>query len=351
MSTHVRFCLIGAGRAGQVHLKSLVGRTPHATAEAICDANAEGLAAVAREYGVSKTYTDYRSVMADPDIDAVIVVTPCHLHKEIACAAAKAGKHILLEKPMAMNVAECRAIRDAVERGGVKLQLAFMRRFDEGFRKAHALISSGQLGRVMVVKSTGRGPGLPPPWIYDLKKSNGILAEVNSHDFDSVRWFAGSEIVRVFADGANFKCPDAKAEFPDFYDNAVVQLRFANGVMGTIDGTCPAHYGYDARVEVLCERGVVFIGTSVQHGVVHVSVDDPAVTGVGTARSDSVQSWRTLFKDAYLHELEHFVACIREDRTPCVGAEDGLRAVEAVCAANESILSGMPVAISQEMMA
>ena len=101
---------------------------------------------------------------------------------------------------------------------------------------------------MMTVKSTGRGPGLPPPWIYDLKKSNGILAEVNSHDFDIVRWFAGSEIERVFADGSNVKCIDAQAEYPDFYDSAVVQLRFANGVLGMIDGTCPSHCEYDARL-------------------------------------------------------------------------------------------------------
>jgi len=342
----LRVGLIGTGRAGQVHLAGLAGRTPAATCAALCDANPENLAEAGDRFGVETRYTDHGALLADENVEAVIIVTPCHLHREIACAAAAAGKHILLEKPMAMNVSECRAILDAVEAAGVTLQLAFMRRFDRGFLRAKEIIDSGEMGRVMVVKSTGRGPGLPPPWIYDLKKSNGILAEVNSHDFDSVRWFAGSDIVRVYTEGANFKCDDARDAFPDFYDNAVVSLRFANGALGTIDGTCPSHYGYDARVEILCERGVVFVGRTTEDQVTHVTVNDMAVTGVGTGYSTAVQSWRTLFKDAYLEELEHFAACVRKGSTPRVTGEDGLRAVEAVCAANQSLLSGQPVEVA-----
>jgi len=310
---------------------------------ALCDTNEACLHEVGDQFGVEKRYTDYREVMRDDEVDAVIIVTPCHLHSAIACAAAEAGKHILLEKPMALNVNQCRSIIEAVENAGVTLQLSFMRRFDEGFVRAKALIDSGELGRVMVVKSTGRGPGLPPPWIYDLDKSNGILAEVNSHDFDSVRWLAGSDITRVYAEGANFKCPDAKADYPDFYDNAVVTLRFANGVLGTIDGTCPCHYGYDARVEVLCEKGVIFIGSAVKSGCTHVKVDNVEVTGVGTGYTESVWSWRSLFKDAYLAELEHLIECIEQKKTPKVTGLDGLKAVAAVVAANQALRSGQPV--------
>ncbi len=341
MST-IRFCLIGAGRAGLVHAHNVAGRIPNALA-ALCDADVDTLQQVGRELGVTALYQDYREAVADPDIDAVIIVTPTFLHCDIACAAARAGKHIFLEKPMAISVAECETINAAVAESGVKLHIGFMRRLDERFLRAKASIDAGEMGRVMVVKSTGRGPGLPPPWIYDLAKSNGILAEVNSHDFDSVRWFAGSEVCRVYADGANFKCPEALDDFPDFYDNAIVNLRFENGVLGVIDGTCPARYGYDARMEILCENGVLFVGSPEQHGVSAVTVDDPSVTGVGTLRSQSVTSWRNLFKDAYLAEMECFIACILEDTAPQVTGLDGLRAVETVVAANQSLLSGAPV--------
>ena len=343
----IRFCLVGAGRAGLVHARNVATRIPNATLNALCDADVYTLQHVGGELGVTAQFQDYREAVACPDIDAVIIVTPTFLHCDMACAAAQAGKHIFLEKPMAISVAECEAISAAVAKSGVKLQIGFMRRFDERFLHAKTMIDAGGMGRVMIVKSTGRGPGLPPPWIYDLTKSNGILAEVNSHDFDSVRWFAAGELCRVYADAANFKCPEAKENFPDFYDNAIVNLRFGNGVLGVIDGTCPAHYGYDARMEILCEKGVVFVGSAHRHGVSTVTLDDTAVTGVGTLRAQSVASWRNLFKDAYLAEMEQFVACILEDGVPAVTGLDGLKAVEAVVAANQSLLSGTPVELGQ----
>ena len=104
----------------------------------------------------------------------------------------------------------------------------------------------------MMIKSTGHGPGGPGAWMYDLKKSNGIVAEVNSHDIDSMLWLTGRSIRRVYAEAANFKCLDAQEKFPDFYDNVIANFRFDDGTLGVIDGTCPAGYGYDARVEILC---------------------------------------------------------------------------------------------------
>ena len=332
------FCLVGAGRAGLVHARNLAHRIQNARLVALCDTNPEVLKETAEEFDVKRTYADFREATADPNVDAVIIVTPTFLHRDIACAAAENGKHVFLEKPMAITVEECEDINRAADKAGVKLQIGFMRRFDAGFMKAKARIESGQMGRVMIIKSTGRGPGLPPPWIYDLKKSNGILAEVNSHDFDSVRWLAGSEIARVYAEGANFKCGDAKELWPDFYDNAVVSLRFADGALGTVDGTCPAHYGYDARVEVLCEKGVLFIGSTQNHGLTEVSVE-------GRVSGETVKSWRNLFKDAYLDELEHFIECVNENKTPRVTGSDGLKAVQAVVAANRSLLEGVPVSL------
>jgi len=334
----LRFCLIGAGRAGLVHANNIARRIKNAELAAICDANPDALSQVGRDYGVSKLYSGFKEAAADPEIDAVVIVTPTFLHRNIACQAAENGKHVFLEKPMAITVAECKEINSAVDKAGVRLQIGFMRRFDEGFLNARSLVESGEMGRVIAVKSIGRGPGLPPPWIYDIRKSNGILAEVNSHDFDSLRWFSGSEIARVYAEAGNFKCPEALNGYPEFYDNATVNLRFASGALGTIDGTCPAHYGYDARVEILCEKGVVFVGSARKQGVTRVDVD-------GRVIGDSVKSWRFLFKDAYLAEMEHFIGCVLNGKEPSVNGYDGMKAVEAVVAANQSILSGKPVEI------
>jgi predicted dehydrogenase len=337
----IRFCVIGAGRAGMVHARNLRWRIPAAVLAALCDANEAALRQAGRELEVTTLYTDFRRALEETAVDAVVVVTPTFLHGEVACHAASHGKHIFLEKPMAVTVAECQTINAAVRGAGVLLQIGFMRRFDEGFRRAKDIVASGQLGAIMIIKSTGRGPGGPGAWMYDLRKSNGIIAEVNSHDLDSLRWLTGREFRRVFAQAHNFKCPEARAQWPDFYDSVVAQFDLGDGTMGLVDGTCPAHYGYDARVEILCEKGVVFVGQVQQPGLICVNVE-------GQVIAPSVKSWRDLFKDAYLAEMEHFVQCILEQRPPEVTGEDGLRAVEAVVAVNESIRSGQAVAVGRE---
>jgi len=267
-----------------------------------------------------------------------VIATPTFVHTRIAVAAVEAGKHVFLEKPMALSVEECEQISAAVVSAGCKLQIGFMRRFDHRFIEAHALVASGELGRVMIIKSTGRGPGGPGPWMWDLKKSNGIVAEVNSHDIDSLLWFTGATPTRVFAEAHNFKMPEAAEQYPDFYDNVVATIRFDNEAIGVIDGTCPAHYGYDARVEILCEKGVIFIGDTQRHGFWHVTVD-------GTVQSQAVRSWRDLFREAYVAEMQHFVDCVAQDQTPRVTGQDGLKAASVVTAINASIASGAPAQV------
>ena len=334
-----RFCVIGAGRAGLIHARNLGQRIRSAALVALCDPDAANLQKAGEELGVATLLSDYRAAVVREDIDAVVIVTPTFLHCEIACLAAQHGKHIFLEKPMAVTAAECRRINAAVQQAGVKLQIGFMRRFNDSFRRAKESIASGEMGRVMLIKSTGRGPGGPGAWMYDLRKSNGIVAEVNSHDLDTLRWLTGQEFARVYAQGRNFKCPDARAAWPDFYDNVVAQFTFREETMGLVDGACPAHYGYDARVEVLCEKGLLLIGTVEEPGFTRVTLD-------GQATSHAVKSWRALFKDAYLAEMEHFVQCVREGAAPSVTGEDGLRTVEAVVAVNESIRTGQPANIT-----
>jgi scyllo-inositol 2-dehydrogenase (NAD+) len=334
----MKFCLIGAGRAGLVHARNLKTRIKTAELVGLCDANREALEQAGRELDVPALDTDYRAAIRRPEVEAVIIVTPTFLHREIACEAAACGKHIFLEKPMALTVDECRQINAAVAAAGVALQIGFMRRFDDGFMAAREMLDAGDLGRVMIIKSTGRGPGLPPPWIYDVSRSNGVLAEVNSHDFDSIRWLAGSDPIRVYAEAENFKCDEAREAWPRFYDNAVVTLRFANGALGMLDGTCPAHYGYDARMEILCENGVLTLGTPQAPGVTRIERN-------GAIINRAVKSWRNLFRDAYVAELEHFIECARAGRQPRVTGWDGLKAVEAVVAANRSIVEGRPIEI------
>lgn len=330
--------LIGAGRAGMIHARNFRAAVPHAVLTAVADPCRDNVQAALEELEIEKGYEDYRELLEDEEIDAVIIVTPTKYHCEIAVAAAKAGKHILCEKPMAMTVEECEIMEAAAKEYHVKLQVAFMRRFDRAFTEAKNVVDAGEIGDVVMVRSNTRGPSIPKPWMYDIKKSNGPLAEVNSHDIDTLRWFTGSEFKTVYAMGGNYRCPDAKQDFPDFYDNVILAAGFANGMQGMIDGAQGVLYGYDARVEILGTKGCIFLGKTQERPIT-------------VCRSDMrryeafTNSWKFLFKDAYLEEDMDFVDCILTDREPKVTGHDGKMAVKVVNAGNLSVSTGQIITL------
>ena len=328
----IGIALIGAGRAGMIHAANFRSRVPNAKFVAVIDPVQEAREAAKKSLEIEKSYSDYKDALADDEIDAVVVVAPTAFHRDIVVNAAAAGKHILCEKPMAMNESECEDMIKAAAAGKVKLQLGFMRRFDAGYRKAKNTVLSGTIGDVVMVRSNTRGPSVPQPWMYDLEKSNGPLAEVNSHDIDTLRWFTESEFKTIYAIGGNYRSLGAKAEWPDFYDNVIVSASFENGMQGTIDGAQGVGYGYDARTEVLGTKGCVFIGRLQDESVVTCTADG------NTGTYPVVRSWRQLFEPAYLAEDIAFVECIRNENEPEVTGLDGLMAVKVVNAGNKSIV-------------
>jgi myo-inositol 2-dehydrogenase/D-chiro-inositol 1-dehydrogenase len=334
----VRFCLVGAGRAGLVHAHNIVFNIKTADIVSIVDIDRTVLKERGEELGVKACYQNIDEALDSGGFDAVMVVTPTFTHKDIVAKCARAKKHVFCEKPMAVRVSEADEMNREVQKAGVKLQIGFMRRFDPPFLHAKEVIESGALGEPMIIKSVGRGPGLPPAWTYSVKESNGLLGEVNSHDFDSTRWLAGSEYERVYAEACNRKTKHLLREYPDFYDNVVCTVRFRNGVIGTIDGTCPADYGYDARTEIILTKGMISIGAT--NGEAFFSCDSNGLIGQSAHRS-----WRNRFKDAYLGEIRSFINSIIDDYKPLVTGEDGKAAVAAVVAANRSIQDGTPVEI------
>src|SRR5690606_18303520 len=192
--------VIGTGRAGMIHAQNFSKNVKHARLVAIVDSDYQNLQRAGDELGCSSLYTDYEAAIDENhDIDAIVVATPTVLHRHIVKYAAERGKHILCEKPMAMDLAECALMNEVVQRNKVKFQIGFMRRYDKSFQAAMERIQAGEIGEVVQVKSLTHGPSVPRPWQYDIKKSNGPLAEVNSHDIDTLRWFTASEFKEVYA--------------------------------------------------------------------------------------------------------------------------------------------------------
>ena len=331
--SRLRVALIGAGRAGSVHAGNLADYAARAEVVAVVDERREAAEALGPSAGLDE---------ALERADAVVITAPTFTHRDLAVRAASAGRHVFCEKPMALTVAECDEMIEAAQSAGVVLQIGFMRRFQPEFVEARRRIEAGDVGEPMLIKSLTRGPGLPPAWAWDLERSNGMLAEVNSHDFDSVRWLAGSEIERVYAEVAHLKGRHRGVEADDFYDNAVVSLRFESGALGTIDGTCPADYGYDARVEIVCSEGLLIVGDLRGQAIVEVRDRD-----VGTV-TPLHRTWPERFGDAYRAEIRSFVDCALDGAAPVVTGADGRAAVVAVRAANRSWQEGRPVALAQE---
>jgi len=337
MPAEISLCLVGAGRAGSVHANSITRHLPGARLAAIVDPNPQVLAAAAQRFGVEAVFATLEEALQKARFDAVVITTPTFTHRQLATQAATAGKHVFLEKPMALNLTECDAIIAAAEETGVLLQIGFMRRFDPEFAAAAERIQAGEIGRPMMVKSLTHGPGLPPPWARDLATSNGMLAEVNSHDWFTVRWLMASDYERVYVETANFKGPAHQVDTPNFYDNVLVSIRFESGGLGSISGICPCDYGYDARVEIVGERGIMQIGqmqgqavvvcTDRQHGLV----------------TPIYRTWPERFAWGYIREMEHFVDSIRTGTPPAASGQDGRWAVAGVLAGTRSFLEERPV--------
>lgn len=338
MIKKIKVCLIGCGRAGMIHAGNYAGNVRGAELIAFCDPFRDNLDAALKEIDVPYTYTDYKEALKNPEIDAVIVVTPTQFHHEVVIAAAKAGKHVFCEKPMASNAQECDEMIEACRAAGVKLQLGFMRRFDKSFRRGKELIDSGAIGDVAMIKSNTYGPSEPKEWMYDVRRNYGPIGEVNSHDFDTVRWYAGSEVRLIHAIGHNFRSPEKAAEYPEYYDTCSILLEFENGVIGMISGAQYVKYGYDSRAEILGTKGIVKVGSQEANNV-------ELVTSGWEIHRDSMDSWRTLFRDAYLAEANAFTECIRNDTEPEVTGHDGKMALILVNEGLRSILEKRPVEI------
>jgi myo-inositol 2-dehydrogenase/D-chiro-inositol 1-dehydrogenase/scyllo-inositol 2-dehydrogenase (NAD+) len=244
---------------------------------------------------------------------------------------------------MAMNTAECDSMIAAAERAGVVLQIGFMRRFDQNFCGAYERVRAGEIGSVVLVKSCTHGPSYPKPWMFDLLQSNGPLAEVCSHDIDTLRWFSGAEFEEVYAIAGNYRTPEARAAFPDFYDQVLLSARLSNGAQGSITGAQGVQYAYDSRVEILGSHGLISIG-SLSSGTTTVCTRDKEL------RQPSFVSWSDLYRDAYLAEDMEFINAIREQRRPRVTGEDGRAAVAVVNAGNRSIVDRRPVALVSSLI-
>ena len=328
--------IIGAGRIGKVHLKSITYNVPNAKVLGITDVFKDGLQALADEYGVEKVYDSYKDMLRDPEIDAVLVCSSTDTHADISIEAAKAGKHVFCEKPVDLTPEKFQAVIDTVKEAGVKLQVGCNRRFDHNFAHIRELINEGKIGKLELVKITSRDP--EPPSAEYAAVSGGIFLDMTIHDFDMACFIAGSEVEEIYVNATCLVDP-AIGEAGDV-DTAIINLKFKNGALGVIDNSRRAAYGYDQRVEAFGSLGAAVAANDTPTNVTLMNAD-------GVMTDKPLYFFLERYMQSFRDEMIQFVDAIQNDKpTPTTGT-DGLNAILIALAAKKSVKEGRPVKISE----
>jgi myo-inositol 2-dehydrogenase/D-chiro-inositol 1-dehydrogenase len=326
----IRLALLGAGRIGQVHARTVRGME-NASVTAVSDFFPETAQTLALSLGAEVLDND--AIMASDDVDAVVVGTPTDTHYDLIMAAAKAGKAIFCEKPVDMSAGRIRELITVVEETGVAFMTAFNRRFDPSFANVQTRISAGEIGDVELVTILSRDPS-PPPLSY-IKSSGGIFRDMMIHDLDMARFLLGEDPVEVIAYGSAL-VDSAIGEAGDV-DTAGVMLKTASGKICQISNSRRASYGYDQRIEVHGAKGMLRAENHLENTV-------EVATEAGYRRAPTLNFFLERYESAYRREMEHFVACLNDGVAVTPTIHDGLKAQMLADAATESCQTGKPVA-------
>jgi scyllo-inositol 2-dehydrogenase (NAD+) len=291
---------------------------------------------VAEEFDVPKSYDDAFALIDDPAVEAIVIVTPTHVHREHAIAAARKGKPTFCEKPPALSLGEIAEMKAAIDKSGTFFQMGFMRRFDPGYAAAKRQIDAGRIGEPLVFKATSRDPFRPSLEYANPASSGGMLIDMGIHDFDLARWFMG-DVRSVAAIGATIAYPEL-ATVGDI-DNAIASMTFASGKLGVVDLTRSGIYGYDISTEILGLEGTIRIGYLRETPIM-------VMTKANGVSHDTVPYFMERFRDAYTNQLQNFAQNVLHDRPAPITIADGLEALRVGVAATRARESGATVAVA-----
>jgi myo-inositol 2-dehydrogenase / D-chiro-inositol 1-dehydrogenase len=323
----LQVALLGAGRLGAGHARILAA-LPAAHLVVIADPRPE-VAGLGTRYG-ARVVAEPEAAIDDPAVEAVVIVTPTASHAPLIEAAARAGKAILCEKPIALDVGATERALVAVRDAGVPLQIGFQRRYDAGYAEARRRIAAGEVGRIHLFRAVSHDP-YPPPPAY-IAGCGGQFVDMTIHDLDLARYLTGEEIVEVSALGAVLGAAGDAFRAAGDWDTTVLNLRFAGGGLGSIVNSRQSGYGYDVHTEILGDRGALKVGYERHTPLTYYD-------GAG-AHHDYVAYFPERFAQAYGAEIEAFVASVLAGEPVTPTGEDGLAALRVALAATESARAG-----------
>ena len=334
--TTMNIALIGTGRIGRIHAENLALHIREATLSVVTDINMDSAKQVAAEYGIPHVAPDYASILADDSIEAVAICSSTDTHAQYIIDAARAGKHIFCEKPIALDLASIDAALAAVAESGVKLMVGFNRRYHPNFQRIRQLVAEGQIGAPHLVRISSRDSA-PPPVSY-VKVSGGIFLDMTIHDFDMACYVLGSEVTEVYATGSVLVDPGI-GEAGDV-DTAVVVMHYENGAICTIDNSREAVFGYDQRLEVFGSGGMLTCENNFP--------DSVAYTGkAGVLSSKPLFTFLDIYRQTYVAEMQAFVEAVKNDTETPITGYDGRVPLVMGLAATRSLREGRPVKLSE----
>ncbi|MCK0126277.1 inositol 2-dehydrogenase [Gelidibacter sp. F2691] len=328
----LRIGLLGCGRIGQVHARS-ISQVDGAIVTAVADAFEAPARALADQTGAP--VLDSQSLIDSPDVDAVVIGTPTDTHYDLIHAAAHAGKAIFCEKPVDMSADRIRDCITAVEAADVPFMTAFNRRFDPNFANVQTRIAAGEIGAVEIVTIQSRDPS-PPPISY-IKSSGGLFRDMMIHDLDMARFLLGEEPVSVYAVGSALVDPEIGRAGD--VDTAAVTLTTASGKICQISNSRRATYGYDQRIEVHGSNGMLRAENMLENTV-------EIATETGFRKAPAQHFFLERYETAYRAEILHFVTSIREKVPLAPGIRDGLQAQILADAAATSLIQSKPFLVN-----
>ncbi len=330
----VNIAIFGVGRIGKIHLKNLL-RFPGVSVVAVADTHypAEEFKKEFKDVFFSSKPDE---VLAMPEVEAVLICTPTSSHAPMIELAIKSGKHIFCEKPVDLSLERTKALVDMANQSTVKLMLGFNRRFDPDFLQARRSIQAGRIGDIQIIKITSRDPGLPP--LDYIKNSGGLFMDMAIHDFDMARYMMGKEVKEVYSRG--LVLVDKQVGEVGDVDTALTTLIFEDDTYAVIDNSRKAIYGYDQRLEVFGNKGMIQVDNN-QHNRNVISDAD------GIHHSLPLDFFMDRYAASYLNEIQFFIDALSKNEPIPVSGNDGLKATIIAVAAKKSVLEGRPVAISE----
>lgn len=329
----VKVGIAGLGRLGKVHAENLAFKIPNAELTAACSIMPAELTYAQEVLGVKEVYSDYREMLAKADIDAVAIITTSGEHCWQIEAALDAGKHVFSDKPLGVNVEECKIAEKSVERHpDLVFFLGFMRRFDPSYAYAKKKIEEGAIGTPYMVKATGIDPeAMVEGAIKFAATSGGIFIDMAIHDIDLMRWFLGSDPVEVYATGSTFKHPEFKAAGDD--ETGVAMYKCENGAVGFVHVGRTAPHGYHVETEIVGTEGSIRVSPVPAKNLCMIYNNQGAV-------QECVSGFPERFAESYRLEMEEFINCVQNNTKPEVTVYDGTKSTQIGFATTEAYRQG-----------